>query len=495
MNFRKSAHTFVILGFILLTGGVWTARFMTSNAASTLKPTLAAQNGNVVNPTSGSADASLAIDGGEGGDETTFSAVYHNEGGTNSDVLFYGFGSATGAFRLHVIHAFIQNKGDDGFSIEYSTSGNALCSDEGSRTWTRLSNIFSEEGRVQSTAAFADVNAEEVCIRINQMVVGDADIPGLQFRDSNGLKIYDIWLEAAEAQVEMSASAGEGPFALGDPITYHIEATNVGAGDASVGIVKFKLPKSVSLQNSSVNQGWYDPITGVWDVGTIKADSSATLEILVILVDAPIRTSVQSTASINYRDEARDLSLSHATSVRFDISESPGSPSVSIPPVIDGIIDSLTPEETETETSTEGELESAERELEEEIGQCVIDCLSTGSYLYIINPDGTTRDTLSDFAQITRLGDRHFQISFEDKGADFDFNDIVFELNIQDCEDIQVTMTELNAGWHHEVRANIFAHDALAENVLIWADSHDGVGETKTFSLSNILDPAFLVCN
>ncbi|MFH1711817.1 MAG: hypothetical protein ABH846_01100, partial [Patescibacteria group bacterium] len=58
--------------------------------------------------------------------------------------------------------------------------------------------------------------------------------------------------------------------------------------------------------------------------------------------------------------------------------------------------------------------------------ECVVSCEDVDYELYIVNPDGSERSMNSNYAKILNLGTRYDKISFEDKGSDFDYNDLVF---------------------------------------------------------------------
>ena len=65
----------------------------------------------------------------------------------------------------------------------------------------------------------------------------------------------------------------------GDQITYTISVTNAGPDTATNVIVDDLLPEGIVFVNALASQGTYDPITGIWNVGTLVNGTGATLTI------------------------------------------------------------------------------------------------------------------------------------------------------------------------------------------------------------------------
>ncbi|MFC1787894.1 peptidoglycan-binding protein [Patescibacteria group bacterium] len=109
--------------------------------------------------------------------------------------------------------------------------------------------------------------------------------------------------------------------------------------------------------------------------------------------------------------------------------------------------------------------------------------------LYIINPDGSERHMESKFAQIEAVYPGVIRVRFEDRGDDFDFNDLWVKINKQNFRQMIVTLERLNADWHHQVRMRIsrFGHEA---DFLLWGDSHQAIFE-RPLSV-NLMDHEFI---
>ena len=65
----------------------------------------------------------------------------------------------------------------------------------------------------------------------------------------------------------------------GDTVSFQIEVTNDGAAQATSVTLTDLLPAGLTAtaNNGLVSQGSYDPVTGIWTVGTMPNGSTATL--------------------------------------------------------------------------------------------------------------------------------------------------------------------------------------------------------------------------
>ncbi|MFZ5365172.1 MAG: peptidoglycan-binding protein [Patescibacteria group bacterium] len=117
--------------------------------------------------------------------------------------------------------------------------------------------------------------------------------------------------------------------------------------------------------------------------------------------------------------------------------------------------------------------------------QCVTDCQRVTYDLYIVNPDGTERRMNSRYAQIEDQGNGVILVKFEDKGNDFDYNDVLIKVDKSTCEIIKVTSLQLEAGWHHQIKIKLLYDGIERNDVLLWADSHLSVDQSKEVNLTD----------
>jgi len=109
---------------------------------------------------------------------------------------------------------------------------------------------------------------------------------------------------------------------------------------------------------------------------------------------------------------------------------------------------------------------------------CSVNCGDLSYDLYIINPDGSERHMNTEWVRVTDLAPGLQIISFEDKGEDWDYNDVEFRLDTRNCRSIAVTLISHNASWNHQVRLMIALRGVPKFDKLVWHDSHVDIGDS-----------------
>ncbi len=82
------------------------------------------------------------------------------------------------------------------------------------------------------------------------------------------------------ADLSLTQSVSNAAPNVGDNVTFSITVNNSGPGDARYVQVKDVLPIGLSFQSAAASLGTYSDVSGIWDVGTLAAGSSATLNIM-----------------------------------------------------------------------------------------------------------------------------------------------------------------------------------------------------------------------
>ncbi|MFZ6015542.1 MAG: fibronectin type III domain-containing protein [Patescibacteria group bacterium] len=119
---------------------------------------------------------------------------------------------------------------------------------------------------------------------------------------------------------------------------------------------------------------------------------------------------------------------------------------------------------------------------------CEIDCSKVSYEIYIINPDGTERRMNTVYAEALDQGNGIVLYRFEDKGLDFDYNDVLIQVDRSNCEHLQFTVLKTNAVWHHQIRARIFYEEVFRQEYVLTYDSHAAYGKTLTLDLTGNTD-------
>lgn len=114
---------------------------------------------------------------------------------------------------------------------------------------------------------------------------------------------------------------------LNDTVTFTVTASNVGPVDIANVKVNDSLPSGLQYQSASTSQGTYNSGTGVWDIGTLSAGSSATLTITakVITSGTLTNTATLETSQLNPSDTN---STNDSASVSVFVGQTTGSVTV-----------------------------------------------------------------------------------------------------------------------------------------------------------------------
>ncbi|MDP3014536.1 MAG: DUF11 domain-containing protein, partial [Candidatus Subteraquimicrobiales bacterium] len=93
--------------------------------------------------------------------------------------------------------------------------------------------------------------------------------------DNNAQSVYLTGLPVAELLVEQSVD--DNVPVLGQYVTLTVNVSNNGPSNATGVQISEKLPYGLTFVSSTPSQGSYNSGTGVWDIGTINYDTTATL--------------------------------------------------------------------------------------------------------------------------------------------------------------------------------------------------------------------------
>jgi uncharacterized repeat protein (TIGR01451 family) len=103
-----------------------------------------------------------------------------------------------------------------------------------------------------------------------------------------------------QADLQVSKTVSDPTPNVGDTITYTITLTDNGPDAATAVTLHDTLPAGVAFVSGSATQGSYDPVTGVWTVGTVNPGVPQTL-VLTATVISP--NPQANTATINHADQ------------------------------------------------------------------------------------------------------------------------------------------------------------------------------------------------
>ena len=87
---------------------------------------------------------------------------------------------------------------------------------------------------------------------------------------------------------------------VGETIEYLLTLTNAGPSTATGVSVTDRLPNGLNFQDVIISQGSYDPLSGLWDVGTMGDNAEATLRVRAIVGDL---REITNTAQVTSTDQ------------------------------------------------------------------------------------------------------------------------------------------------------------------------------------------------
>jgi len=114
---------------------------------------------------------------------------------------------------------------------------------------------------------------------------------------------------------------------------------------------------------------------------------------------------------------------------------------------------------------------------------CVIDCDEITYDLYIVNPNGTERHMGTGYTNVKEISDGRTVVYFEDKGLDFDYDDIVIKVDKRDCQNITFEAIFFEAIWHHQIKLKLFYKGLPKEDITLWRDSHLAMNNPISFNV------------
>ena len=114
---------------------------------------------------------------------------------------------------------------------------------------------------------------------------------------SNNSASADITVQYID--LEISKSVDDPTPGGGDDITYTVIVTNNGPDDATNVSITDQLPSGITYVSATVTQGNYSSGTGMWTVGSLNNNASATLTIAATVDTGICNEAIINTASIN----------------------------------------------------------------------------------------------------------------------------------------------------------------------------------------------------
>jgi uncharacterized repeat protein (TIGR01451 family) len=117
----------------------------------------------------------------------------------------------------------------------------------------------------------------------------------------------------ADIGIAKDADAVEDEAMVGDSFTYTLTVTNHGPSPATDIQVTDALPAGVNYESDTATQGWYDAMSGIWNVGDLENGEWATLDITVTVTTVGDILNRATITAADVHDENADNDSATAT--------------------------------------------------------------------------------------------------------------------------------------------------------------------------------------
>lgn len=111
-----------------------------------------------------------------------------------------------------------------------------------------------------------------------------------------------ITITPASANLSLTKSVDDAQPNVGDTVTFTVVINNAGPDAADTVTVRDVLPSGLNFVSSTPTVGNYDPITGIWTVGTIGSGQTASLQLRAEVVGETTLTNVAEILTSNQFD-------------------------------------------------------------------------------------------------------------------------------------------------------------------------------------------------
>ncbi len=105
-----------------------------------------------------------------------------------------------------------------------------------------------------------------------------------------------------QADLELAKQVDRAEVELGQDVVFTVTLTNRGPGTATDISVTDRLPDGFAFVRAAASQGGYNPDTGVWSVGELLADATATLDVVATVTEAGEHTNTAEVTRVRQPD-------------------------------------------------------------------------------------------------------------------------------------------------------------------------------------------------
>jgi len=145
---------------------------------------------------------------------------------------------------------------------------------------TGLWNVGSINAGISATLQLTvTVNTAAVISNTAQIIAADQPDPDSTPNNNNPAEDdqASVTTQQGVADLSLTKTANTTSPNVGENVSFTVNVFNGGPNSATNVQVLDKLPAGLNFVNATPSQGTYDPVTGIWDIGTLPAGATATL--------------------------------------------------------------------------------------------------------------------------------------------------------------------------------------------------------------------------
>ena len=165
-----------------------------------------------------------------------------------------------------------------------------------------------------SFVLYAFNNRSVLNVKLKNQAISAANTAGYAIDGNTATsQVTNFSCGAPEVDLSIAKTVDKPTPATGENVTYTVTVTNnegAGGNSANGVVVKDKLPAGLTFVSATPSQGSYDPATGLWTVGTVAANSSATLQIVATVKPTGDLTNRAEITASNEDDPDSDAAVS-----------------------------------------------------------------------------------------------------------------------------------------------------------------------------------------
>jgi uncharacterized repeat protein (TIGR01451 family) len=204
-----------------------------------------------------------------------------------------GLGDATGVVVTDLLPAGLTFVSDNPSQGTY---------DEGTGVWTVGAINASASATLQIVATVASLGA-----KTNVAEVTAANETDVDSTPNNGDATEDdqasVTVTPASIDLSLEKTVNNPTPNVGENVTFTITVTNAAGSNDATGVeVTDILPAGLTFVSANPSQGAYTAGTGIWNVGTISAGASATLNIVATVTTGGVKTNMAAVTAADQTD-------------------------------------------------------------------------------------------------------------------------------------------------------------------------------------------------